>query len=1023
MQKIIRWRWPLLVLWLALTVVLTIIQPDINAILHERGQNPLTADSRSVVAGKLLKEMTKTEGNSDLIVFTSDNPLSDTEMKNLESGIQELKDKQAELGFTDLIDPFTTPEAKSTLVSEDNTTVMIPFTLDIKGRSVDDIQEQFDIALKDVTVPYYLSGEDFIQNDYLKASITGVEKSAALTIIFILVVLILMFRSIIIPFVSLLAVGVSYLVSMGIAAQIIDKLNFPVTSVTQMLLVLILFGIGTDYNILLFNRFKEELAHGKSTDEAIITSYRTAGKTIVYSILTVFFAFACLSFSNFGIYKSANVVAIGTVILLLEILTLTPFIMKVLGPKLFWPSRNVDGHKESRLMGGLATFSVKRPIITVVVIAVLLIPVLLTGGQKLSFDQIEELGTGYPSTKGFSIVADKFSRGQALPTTVVIQGKEALDNNDAFGVIDELTNAIKDIPGIKSVSSITQPVGQPIDDFYISGQTAEITKGISASRDGINSIKGGLDQMQAGLTNADFSQADQLAAGTAQVKDGYEQISAALSKVASGIDGGASGAKELQSAIDKMHGGLSEIATQTSKLSGGLDKLQKGYVSAQGGFDELVGNLPNIQGGLKAMNGLIGKLGQSHSELSEDADYTTLRTTGQQLSTALASISSGFTKLQGNYKQLNTSFGSTTSGLKQLAAAQTRIVSGLNELSKGASQLSAGLKQGSSGSRELAANLKKLNTALAGIQDGQEQLNTGLGTLTGGLTELKTGLQKSSQGLGDISDGLDKTGSFLTQMGTTKTFFIPSEALQDQSFQQAMDTFLSKDRKITKMIVILDEDPYSSAALNVVEQINEKLDSGLKGTVLDGAVHGAAGPSSTTYDMNNEQLASFNNTAVIVIISVFLVLLLVIRSFLPAVYIVLSLLAAYFVGMGASKLVTAYIIGADGLSSFVPFFSFIVIVAVGVDYGIFLMMRYKEYGELNHSEAIKRAARSVGGVIISAMIILGGTFATLIPSGLVLLIELATAVIVGLVVLTFVLLPMLVPALMALPGALRDRRK
>src|SRR5690606_16924823 len=151
------------------------------------------------------------------------------------------------------------------------------------------------------------------------------------------------------------------------------------------------------------------------------TSYKTAGKTIVYSILTVFIAFAGLTFSSFGIYESGNVVAIGAVVLVLEILTLTPFLMKTLGTKLFWPSKKVAGHKESRFWAKLTMISVKNPIITTITIIVLLIPVLLTSGQKLSFDQLKELGTGYPSTKGFSIVGDHFSRGQALPTTVVIK--------------------------------------------------------------------------------------------------------------------------------------------------------------------------------------------------------------------------------------------------------------------------------------------------------------------------------------------------------------------------------------------------------------------------------------------------------------------------------------------------------------------------------------------------------------------------------------------------------------------------
>jgi RND superfamily putative drug exporter len=226
----------------------------------------------------------------------------------------------------------------------------------------------------------------------------------------------------------------------------------------------------------------------------------------------------------------------------------------------------------------------------------------------------------------------------------------------------------------------------------------------------------------------------------------------------------------------------------------------------------------------------------------------------------------------------------------------------------------------------------------------------------------------------------------------------------------------------TQLMVVLNKDPYSPEALDTVKQINEVLDKDLDGTILEGSLHGAAGPTSTTYDMNKSQLDSFNSTSVIVIVSVFLVLVMVIRAFWPAVYIILSLVASYYVGMAAVKLYTVYALGVDGVSSFVPFFAFVIIVAVGVDYSIFLMMRYKEYGNMDHREAITRAAKSVGGVIISAMIILGGTFATLMPSGLVLLIELAISVIVGLLVLTFILLPMMVPALMALPRLFDNKR-
>lgn len=1023
MQRILKWRWLILVLWFVAAGLLTVFQPDVNAILHERGQDPLTKDSPSKVASEIIKKMDGDIGTSNIIVFHNEGKLSDSDMDQIEQGINNIRTHKTELGVTEMLDPFSMPDAKSSLVSENETTLMVSFNLEKGDREVKEIKVQLEKELDGVDTDFYLSGEDFIQNDYLEATTAGVEKSALLTVAFILIVLIIMFRSALIPLISLLTVGVTYLVSMGIAAQIIEKLEFPVTSVTQMLLVLILFGIGTDYNILLFNRFKEELSHGSSIDEAIGTTFRTAGKTILYSTLTVFIAFAALSFSSFGIYKSANVVAIGTVVLILQIYTLTPFFMKTLGEKLFWPVKKNTGHKDSKFWTKLTAVSVRYPVITTLLILIALIPVLLFSKQTLSFDQLKELGNGYPSTKGFSLVAENFSKGQALPTNVVIENDESMDNNDALAAIDGITKALTQIEGVDRVSSVTQPQFEEIKDFYIDSQTEMITDGISASKDGVDQIRNGLAKMESGLQTPDLSEVDQLVSGSGEIESGYRQLTNAVKQLGGGMNEGASGANGLASGITEIKTGLSSIQTNSKKLTGGLSEIQKQYGALHKGYAALTEQLPGIQTGMSGMNGLIAQLGSAHTELQEDETYVQLKTQGTALENGIAQLTGGLKELNVNYAKLNVAFSAATNGLAQVNAGQTQILNGLNGLEKGARQLSAGLSEGADGSTEITANMQKLNDALAQVNSGQKALNNGLSQLTGGMDSLKEGLNQSGSGLDEIADGLGKTGNFLTQFQSAKTFFIPKEALEGEDFKKVLDNFMSEDRKITKLMVILKEDPYSQAAMHTIEDINETLSTGLRGTVLENAAFGAAGPSSTTYDTNKAQLDSFNGTAVIVIIGVFLVLLFVIRSVLPSIYIILALIASYYTAMAATNFVTYQFLGADGVSSFVPFFSFIIIVAVGVDYSIFFMMRYKEYGDLDPGKALVKSAKNIGGVIISAMVILGGTFATLIPSGLVLLIELATAVIAGLLVLCFILLPMLVPALIMLPTAFSKKKQ
>ena len=732
MKTIIKGRWFIFAIWLVATIVLTVISPDINAIMRNREQKILPDDSPSIIAEEINSKMSDAVGTSNILVFYDKDKISDDEMNNIEAGVKAVSDSSTELGIDEIMDPFSLPSAAGSLISEDGTTLMVSFKLDKQGREVSEIKDQFESKLSNVGVEYYLTGEVFINDDYQKQAEAGVTKSASLTVIFILVVLVIMFRSVVTPLISILSIAFAYLCSMGIAAQLIDKANFPLTSLTQMLMILILFGIGTDYNILLFNRFREELSKGFSVDDSIINTYKTAGKTIFFSIITVIIAFASLAFAESPTYQSGMVVAIGAGVLILEIVTLTPFVMKTFGNKLFWPSKvkQGQGHKDSKVWGKVATVATKHPIIAVIAVLLIIAPTIIFHQQKLSFDTIGELGDSAPSTKAFGIVADHFGKGQAMPSFVMIENKEALDNNEALAVIDDLAEKIGKIDGVSKVSSITRPEGTKIDAFYSSSRTDAVTDG----------------------------------------------------------------------------------ATST----------------------------------------------------------------------------------------------------------------------------------------------------------------------------------------------------------TNNIFNMPEGVLTNEAFQPALNTYFNIDRTVTMLNVVLATDPYSQEATDAVVTIRKIVSEELKGTVLADATAGVSGQTSYTRDMNDMLSRDLSRTSIIILIGVFLILVLVIRSFWTPVFITASLVGAFYAAMFVLNRVFINGMGYDGISSFVPFFSLIVIVALGVDYSIFLMSRFKECSELPASEAIVMACKKIGGVIMSAAVILAGTFATLMPSGLLLLIELAVGVIAGLIVLCFLMLPIFLPAMISL---------
>jgi RND superfamily putative drug exporter len=115
--------------------------------------------------------------------------------------------------------------------------------------------------------------------------------------------------------------------------------------------------------------------------------------------------------------------------------------------------------------------------------------------------------------------------------------------------------------------------------------------------------------------------------------------------------------------------------------------------------------------------------------------------------------------------------------------------------------------------------------------------------------------------------------------------------------------------------------------------------------------------------------------------------------------------------MAISEKIFVNLLGYTGISWAVPFFAFVILVALGIDYSIFLMDRFNEYRNMPVQQAILLSMKKMGTVIISAAVILGGTFAAMMPSGVLSLLEIATILLIGLALYSLVVLPLFVPVM------------
>ena len=300
------------------------------------------------------------------------------------------------------------------------------------------------------------------------------KKTEVISIIFILVVLIIVFRSPVVPIISLLTVGVSYLVSMGIIAHLVDQFNFPFSNFTQVFVVVVLFGVGTDYNILLYTRFKEELSKQENAFLATKETFKSAGKTVLYSGIAVLIGFASLALASFKLYQSTSAVAIGVAVLLLVLTTLNPFFMVLLGKGMFYPVKTFKGHEDSRLWGFFAKNSVARPFIALIIVFVISIPFVLKYSNTLNYNDLFEVDNKYESKMGINVIEEHFPPGFSSPSTLVIQSDKKLDEATSLQTLDELTDKISKVKGVSEVYSPTRPTGDKIKELYINKQARRI---------------------------------------------------------------------------------------------------------------------------------------------------------------------------------------------------------------------------------------------------------------------------------------------------------------------------------------------------------------------------------------------------------------------------------------------------------------------------------------------------------------------------------------------------------------------
>lgn len=1119
-----------LIAWILIVVISIFMLPNVNQLTREHSTISLPANVQSEVASTIGNHWGHHQNNTYQVVAVfnnQDGAMSKSDQKNVNQTIRYLKRHKSELGIKSMLTPYENSATKKNLISKDKTTELVQLNVS-KKKSVSNINKQLTKAVKTDGIRTYITGADILQDDFSGAIQEGIKKTEVISVIFIFIVLVLVFRSPIVPLISLLTVGVSFITAFSIVTNLVKNFNFPFSNFTQVFMVIVLFGIGTDYNILLYDRFKANLGNGMDKFEAAKNAQWNAGKTILMSGSSILIGFSALGLARFSVYKSAAGVAVGVAVLLIVLLTLNMFFMTTMGKTMFWPVKTFNGESESPFWRFLSKHSLAHPIIALVLVLAALSPFYFTYQNKLNYDDTAEIADSTPSKQGFLIVQKHFSKGTAEPATLYIKSNHTLDNEKDLKLIDQLTEQIKHTKGVKTVASVTQPSGSKIKKLYVTSQMKTVNNGVSTARNGLGKLSAGSQQMTNGLNSA-ATGTNQLNNGINSAATGANQLTSGLAQLSSGGNQMTNGLNQLSAGSQQLVNGMNQMSQQlSSQLTGAnasqLQQLESGLPQINNGIQQLnsalqsagtsidttgiQSNLQNVasqaqiigsqleQAGntLKSIQGSAGssssasldsvmtqfKAAESQANLNDQqkavmegamqqilsgiqsqiasqtnsqtsALASQLQSVAQNLQTAgnadksLAGSLQNVAGSASSLQNLNTQVATLKAQVAQLAQASNvalpGAVSALQQLTSGLNQIQSALGQGTNalgqlntGINKLAAASPQLSNGINSAYSGSQQLSAGMGQLSAGSLQLNTGINKLAQsspqitnGLNQLNSGLGEGQSYLTGLqksAAAETFYIPKSVLHSKTFKPAIDNYMSSNRKITKITIVFDTNPSDEKATKDAENISNMARKSLKGTALSNATVAMGGQSSRINDIKNTASGDFVRTAAIMLIGIGIALILITHSLLQPVYILGSLLLAYISSLSINHWLVGIFMHRSMLAWNTPFFSFIMLIALGVDYSIFLMTRYREIDENKYlpGERIYYACAIIGTVVISAAIILSGTFAALIPSGIPTLIEVAMTVIVGLIILV-IILPIVMTSTIYLSYPIRNHLK
>ncbi|MEZ0362778.1 RND family transporter [Mycobacterium sp. pUA109] len=900
---------PILLGWVALTVLVSIAVPSLEEVGQEQSVSLSPDDAPSMQA---MKHIGKAFGESDsdasaMVVLEGDQPLGDEAHRFYAELIKKFRADPTHI--THVQDFWGDPLTSAGAQSGDGKATYVQ--LNLAGNQGQALANESVAAVRNIVastpappgIHVYVTGSTALMSDQHNVGDTSLKLVTALTLLVILMSLFIVYRSVITVVLVLVMVILEVAAGRGVVAALGHYHLIGLSTFSVNLLTMLAIAAGTDYAIFVLGRYHEARNAGEDRETAYYTMYRGTAHVVLGSGLTIAGATFCLHFTRLPNFQTLGIpMAIGIVVALAAALTMAPA-MLVIGSRygLFEPKRATQTRGWRRI--GTAVVRWPGPIL-VATLAVSLVGLLALPGYKTSFNERKFMPKSIPAMQGFAAADRHFSQARMNPEVLMLQADQDLRNSADMLIVERIARNIFHTPGIARVQTISRPLGTPIDHSTIPYQMGMQGVGQQMQR----------DYMQSEMDNM-LVMANQM-----ETMIGTMEKMIAIMKELTGITG------ELTRQVKDMVALTNELRDGISDFDDFFRPIRAYFYWEPHCFD-----IPSCWAFRSIFDSLDGV---------------------DTLSDAITDMIPLMDKLDAIMPEM---MNLLTPMVAMLKSMHTMMLS--------------------------------MHSTMAGIQDQ--------GAAAGG---------KGNQ-----------MGQAYDESKNDDSFYLPPEVFDNPDFKRGMNMFFSPDGKAVRFIISHQGDPASLEGIAHIDAIRNAAFEAIKGTPLENSHIYIAGTAANAKDMKEGATYDLLIAGVAALILIFLVMLVVTRAIVAAAVIVGTVVLSLGTSFGLSVLIWQYLLGTQ-LHFMILAMSVIILLAVGSDYNLLLVARFKEEIGAGIKTGIIRSMAGTGAVVTSAGLVFAFTMLSFGLSALLILAQVGSTIGMGLLFDTLIVRSFMTPAIATLLG-------